>query len=427
MLRKRIIALAALVAILATFAASAADNRPAVRGPDGKIKLAVWFAISGANGEAFKKQVEAFNASQDKIVAEAIFVGSYADAATKMSTALEAKTEPNVALMAAGPLYTGGMDSWVILDYLGADEAIDAGDIYPGMWEYNKYQGKVAGIPYNISTPLLYFNKDILKAAGVDYSRPPRSWEELLALAKKAQAGGNVNKSDDFWGFDVSDAPWLFKAMLMQNGNPVVEADQKQRTRPVFDRADAVEAAAFWKRLVDDKVMPAYQHANAEKRFLAGNLAFIVGSSARISRWSVDAKFGLGAWPLPYFQKPSVPLGGGGLILLDKGAEANDASWKLIRFLLKPEVIAEFSLATGYVPIRKSALEMESVKKAMAANPIYRTAFDQLKDAWAYWHFNEMGTMDLLLGQALERLEKGKQSPAEALAQCARELLAEMQ
>jgi sn-glycerol 3-phosphate transport system substrate-binding protein len=417
--------LATMVALLAFGSASAADNRPAARTPDGKIKLSLWFALSGVNGDAFKAQVEAFNKSQDKIVAEPIYSGSYADTATKIVPAIEAKTQPNVALMAAGPLYTGGYDDWAILDYINSDREFNKDDIFAGMWEYSTFDGKVCAVPYNISTPVLFFNRDILSAAGLDAAKTPVSWNDLFAMAQKAQAGGNKNKSDDFWGFDASDAPWLFKAMLAQNGNPVVETRQKTTTIPVYDRADAVEAASFWKKLVDEKLMPPAQHANAEKRFLAGNLAFIVASSSRIARWTTDAKFNLGAYALPKFKKSSVPLGGGGLVLFDKGKEANDASWQLVKFLMKAENQATFAMATGYVPVRKSSMEVPAVK-AVANNPLYKVALAQLADSWAYWHFNEMGTMDLLIGQALERLEKGKQSPAEAMKSSVTELKNEM-
>jgi sn-glycerol 3-phosphate transport system substrate-binding protein len=404
---------------------TAADNRAAVRTPDGKIKLTIWFALSGVNGDAFKAQVDGFNKSQDRVVVEPIFSGSYADTATKIVPALEAKTEPNVALMAAGPLYTGGYNNWAILDYINSDKEFKADDVFPGMWEYSKFDGRICAVPYNISTPMLFYNKDILAAAGIDASKAPSTWTELFAMAKKALADGNKNRSEDFWGFDVSDAPWIFKAMLSQNGNPVVETKEKTTTIPIYDRADAVEVATFWKKLVDEKLMPSAQHANAEKRFLAGNLAFVVASSSRIARWTTDAKFNLGGYALPRFKKASVPLGGGGLVLFDKGKEANDASWQLIKYLMKVENQAAFAMATGYVPVRKSSMDVPAVK-AVAETPLYKVALAQLKDSWAYWHFNEMGTMDLLIGQALERLEKGKQGPAETLAASVTELKNEM-
>ncbi len=416
----------ALIAILAFGGIAGAADKPAERTQDGRIKLSFWFALSGDNGEAFKKQIAAFNASQNRILVEPVYSGSYADTATKMMTALEAKTNPNGALMAAGPLYTGGQDDWTILEYIEKDREFDKADVFEGMWEYSTFNGRIAAIPYNISTPLLYYNSAILKAAGIDASMVPRTWPELAALARKAQASGNTQKSPDFWGFDTSDAPWLFKAMLMQNGNPVVEVKGRKQTVPVYDRADAVEVATFWKKLADDKVMPQYQHSNAEKRFLAGGLAYIVASSSRVARWSKDIKFELGAYPLPYFKKASVPLGGGGLVMFDKGKEANDATWQVIKYLMKPDNQATFALSTGYVPVRKSILDLAQTKKLLAELPLNRIAFGQLNDAWAYWHFDEMGTMDLLLGQMLERLEKGRQGPAEALKASVAELLDEM-
>jgi sn-glycerol 3-phosphate transport system substrate-binding protein len=83
-------------------------------------------------------------------------------------------------------------------------------------------------------------------------------------------------------------------------------------------------------------------------------------------------------------------------------------------------------MTTGYVPVRKSSLSVPEVKAA-SETPLYKIGLAQLADSWAYWHFDEMGTMDLLIGQALERLEKGKQTPSEAMSSSVAELKKEME
>ena len=93
---------------------------------------------------------------------------------------------------------------------------------------------------------------------------------------------------------------------------------------PAFADEKADEVALFWKKLVDDKVMPMGQHSNAEKKFLAGNLAFLVATSARISRWASDPALKIGAIPMPYFQKPSVALGGNVLVILSKDLKTKE-------------------------------------------------------------------------------------------------------
>lgn len=136
--------------------------------------------------------------------------------------------------------------------------------------------------PYGISVPVLFYNKTILEAAGIDIeSEAPKTWDELYDLAERAQKNGNVNNSSSFYGFEVSDAPWLFKSMLNQNGNGII--DTTDGITPIYNNAEAVEVATFWQKLATNGVMPAGEHDNAEKNFLAGNCAFIVASSVRLA------------------------------------------------------------------------------------------------------------------------------------------------
>lgn len=406
--------------------ASTTPSTPAEKTADGKIKLTFWYAVSSTSGEVFKKQIEAFNASQNKIFVETVYSGSYADTATKVSAAFESHTEPNGALMAAAPLYTGGRNNYWMDEQVNKDKDFNKDDIYEGMWEYCKYNGKICALPYGISTPVLYYNKSILEAAGIDMTKEPKSWDELLALAQKAQKDGNKNKSADFWGFDVSDAPWLFKAMLKQNGNNIVDVKDNKVT-PAFDSESGIAVASLWKKFVDEKVMPQYQHDLAEKKFLAGNLAFMVASSTRIQKWASNKEFQIGAFPLPYIKEASVPLGGNALVVFNKNNEADDACWQLEKYLMSAENNGQFALSTGYLPVRKSALSLPEAKKAISDNPLYQIAFNQLKSSWSYWHFDAMGTMDQLLGSTLEKIEKNVAAPDKAMKECAASLKKEME
>lgn len=78
------------------------------------------------------------------------------------------------------------------------------------------------------------------------------------------------------------------------------------------------------------------------------------------------------------------------------------------------------------MPIRKSALEMEETKQKIESNPIYKVAFDQLEHSWAYWNFDEMGTMDFMIHEALEKIEKGNATPAQAMQDLTKALNTEM-
>jgi sn-glycerol 3-phosphate transport system substrate-binding protein len=389
-----------------------------------QTKLSVWYAVSGDTGEAFKGLLEKYDAQTADVTIEYSFSGSYGDTATKVSAAMVSNTAPDVALMAAGPLYTGGQNDYYIESkILDADFMKD--DIFPGVWDYARYNNRICAIPYGISTPVLYYNKAIIEKAGIDMKNPPKTWVEFFQLAKTAQTKGNVTGSADFWGFEVTDVPWLFKSMLAQNGNDIIDV-KGTKVKPDYADDKAVEVATFWKRLVDEKVMPVGQHANAEKKFLSGNVAFLVASSSRIPRWAKDPALQVGAIRMPYFKKATVALGGNVLVILGKNLKNREAAWKLVKFLATAENQTTLALRTGYLPIRKSGVALPAAREAVASNQMYAVAFDQLDEGWSYWHFEQMGTMDQILAKTMDAIERGVQAPRAALEKAAQELQREI-
>ncbi len=413
---KKVISLLLALVLLIPAALSAAQAEDLV--------LQVWYAVSGSSGETFTALANAWDEANDGVSLELSYSGNSGDTATKVSAALLSGKQPDVALMYAGPLYTGGREDYRIGEWV-AQGAFGAEDVYEGIWEYCKYDGQICAVPYGISTQVIYYNKNIMDAAGIDMSTPPATWEELLVIAKQAVEKGNVNQATDFSGFEVSDPVWLIKSMFMQNGCPVVEKADDTIV-PVFNNEKAVEVADFWKKMVDEGVMLPAEHDNAEKKFLAGNCAIIAASSNRISRWS-ETDFELGAIEMPTFGEKSLALGGNVLVVLTQDEARAQKAKELVEYLAGAEKQAEFALATGYLPTHKSAMDLELVKNAVTQSPLYSVAFKQLSYTWAYTHFEQMGTMDGLIWTAVNEFEKGSRSPQEALNMAVEELKTEIE
>lgn len=390
---------------------SESGENPLYTKPAGEVDLTVWYAVSGVTGETFESQINAYMEENPNIHIELSYAGSYSDAAEKVSANLLTGTAPDVALMSAGPLYTGGRGDYT-METLIEDPGFDKADIYEGVWEYAMYEGRICAVPYGISVPVLYYNKDILEAAGIDIeTEAPTTWDELYALAERAQKNGNVNHSSTFYGFEVSDAPWLFKTMLNQNGNSIIDTSSGDVV-PAYNDAAAAEVGQFWQKLSANGVMPAGEHSNAENTFLSGNCAFIVASSIRLARWSNDV-VNYGVLPMPSFgEESSVALGGNVLVTFSEDQAKLAAAWDLIKYLTNAENHTEFALATGYLPIHKSAMEMDSVQNVIAEDPRRGIVYGQLGNTWSYWHFDEMGTMDFILGDMLTSLENGNEVQA---------------
>lgn len=387
------------------------------------VEIVFWYPLSGSKGEVFKQIVEEFNRSHPSIQVKLVYTGKYADTAQKVTAALATNSLPNGGIIPAGPIFTGPYGNYKIWEYMQNDPEFDMNDFYDVAWEYSKYKGKICAIPYNISTPVLIYNKKLMREAGLDPNRPPNTWEELLEYAKRITRDLNGDGEPDVWGVNVADVPWIFKSMLLQNGCPIIIPET---TNPVFDSPAGIEAAKFWKKLVEEKAMPVGMHSLADKQFQSGTLGFYMGSSSRIGSWKGKLPFDWGVAFLPKKVKRAIPIGGAVLVLFPHSKAEDDAVWELIKYLVSPKKLAEFCTKTGYIPIRKSVLQLPEVQKFMEENPEYKVAFEQMKYGEAYWHFEQMGTMDGMFYEYMDKVERGVLTPEKAMKEMAEALRKEI-
>jgi len=357
--------------------------------------------------------VDEFNKSQSAVEVEATFTGSYADTAQKVIAALESKTLPNGGVIAAAPLFTGREGNYKILDYMNGPDGLDKDDFWPVLWDYNVYGGKIASLPFNNSTPVLYYNKDLMKKAGLDPNKPPQTWDELKAQARqirdKLTAEGVIPIN-----FDSPD--WMLKAFILQNGGKIMNADS---TDVAFASPEGYEAMTFWKSLIDEKLMPPARHKGVSDVFIGGKIAFMYSSTGNVGKVASGAKFDWGTAFLPKNKKYAVTVGGAALALFPSTPEKEKATWTFLKWLLSKNNVIQWTIKTGYVPIRKSALNSPEIQKLFAEQPQYRAGFEQLQYGETYPHFWEMGAMDSILAKAIEKMELGQASPKDALDEAA--------
>ncbi|NBK23599.1 MAG: extracellular solute-binding protein, partial [Spirochaetia bacterium] len=154
---KKVTVLVLMLALVMALGFAQAAKETAIR-PD-VVKLQVWYAIGGASGEQFLALAKAFDAARPDIELELTYSGSYADTATKVSASLLSGNAPDAALMAAGQLYTGGRGDYA-METLVKDPSFKVDDIFKGMLEYGMFEGRIAAVPYGISSQVLYYNKD---------------------------------------------------------------------------------------------------------------------------------------------------------------------------------------------------------------------------------------------------------------------------
>lgn len=399
------------VAPAATVAPTTAAATATPAAPAQKTKITFWYALSGAQGKVIEDMVAKFNQTSKTTQVEVVFQGSYADIAQKLTAAITAKTVPDVAQMGGAP--TLG-DSGAIVPVADLVSDADKKDIFDGFWDYNKYNGKVVSMPFNNSTPMLYYNKDLFTAAGLDPNKPPTNWDELVTAAKALTKDTNNDGKPDQWGFNThTDTHWYLSAMIMQNGGKILSDDGK---KVIYNSPEGIEALQFWGDLVTKhKVMPANQHAQAGADFTAGKLGMIMRSSSFLATVEKDAKFKVGVAILPGKKVKSVPIGGASMLVFKTTPERQKAAWEFVQWMTNADNSLDLFINTNYVPIRKSVASLPAVKDYVAKSPNSAVLINQLEFASAIPVFSELGNSDEQLRKAIEKVELGTGTAKDAL------------
>ena len=164
----------ALVMVFSVASFATAETTP--------ITLDVWYALGGSSGEAFAAIIEDFNALNTGIVINGSYSGGYNDTATKITAALSSnpKSTPDV-LIGGQVTYTGAYGNFYAAEQAQADPEFNFDDVFTGLWDYGIYNGDYCQIPCGISTNLMFYNKDIVTAAGLDMeANPPKTWAEFI-------------------------------------------------------------------------------------------------------------------------------------------------------------------------------------------------------------------------------------------------------
>ncbi len=335
--------------------------------------------VGGPLTKIIDKFTSDFTEANPDIKVKAVYTGNYDDTSIKTQTAIRGNTPPDLAVLVATEIYTLiDMDAIVPLDDFiakdGGSQYIN--DFLPAFMEDTLYNGKIWSIPFQRSTPVLFYNKDAFKDAGLDPEQPPKNWDELADYAQKLvvkDSAGNVSR----WGVEIPNnagvAQWLFGGFCLQNsvnGENLATNDGK---RVLIDTPENVEALQFWIDLAHKyKVMPEgiIDWSATPSDFISGKTAMMYHTTGNLINVKTNAKFDFGVSFLPGKKRYGAPTGGGNFyIFKDISQERQEAAYKFIRFITEPERAAQWSVDTGYVAPRKSSHETETLKNTMLPFP----------------------------------------------------------
>jgi sn-glycerol 3-phosphate transport system substrate-binding protein len=391
--------------------------------------------------ETLDEMVGVFNELNPDINVNAIYSGNYDQTFKKVVARIDANDPPAVAVLNINRMIEmNDMDAIIPLnDYIkeaGGWNFLD--DFFPRMLENeiivaddehgDRFDGslfdpldgtlyvpptplKLMGWPMMRSTPVLYYNVDMLNEAGID---PPRDWKQLIDAAK-------TMTTDTRKGLGIPDSwsDWIYGAFSRQAGTQVIE--DRNWESVTFDSKGNTIALAIWKKLAEDGSIPVplTPWSDAISNFLNGDFPMLYFTTGGISTIKeAGANF---TWNAVYCPAGTHGFGvnqGGGDFHIFSGVPkaSQDAAWKLIQFLTTPENAAQWSVASGYIAVNKKAYDTELMQAALKETPQYAVARDQLVYSHAQMMSENIDKVRQVLNDNLNALVAGNKTIAEAQA-----------
>jgi sn-glycerol 3-phosphate transport system substrate-binding protein len=392
---------------------------------DTELTMYYPIAVGGALTEVVDSIVADFEAENPDIKVNAIYSGNYDDTRVRALSALNSGDPAQLAVMFSIDAYDL-IEQDLILPFndlvSGSEGANWLNSFYPALMANGNIEGKTWGIPFQRSTIVAYYNKDMFRAAGLDPESPPTSWDELISMGKALTKDGAYGIMIPSTGYPY----WMFQALAIQNGKEVMSNDG---LTTYFDDPTVVETLEFWKSLSSEHgVMPegTVEWGTLRQAFLEGQTAMMWHSTGNLTAVKKNASFDFGVAELPANVRKGSPTGGGNFyIFKDTSAEEQAAALKLIQFMTSAEQAAAWSIATGYMGVSPAAYETDALKSYTSSFPPALVARNQLEHAVAEFSTFETARVREGLNNAIQSALTGSKSAADALgeAQAAAERL----
>ena len=350
--------------------------------PDGRIGITFWHGMSGPLGKVLNAMLDEYNTSQDRYYVIGISMGSYDTLQKKILASVVAGRSPDISQnYEALTLKLSQAGKLVCLDDLIAtepDPQAFVDDIIPVMLRNNTFNGKLWSFPFNKSVPVLYYNKDMFREVGLDPDQPPRTTEEMKSYCRRLTRDTDADGRADVLGYGMTIRnEWNWSCTFMSFGGILFDSP----TRKVFLDSDAgYKATAFYYDMIREgtaKFAEGYDHQND---WLAGKVAMF--ESSIVSRVFLAGKirFDFGVAPVAQgTDRQAVVLSGTNINIFNNGnPEKIAGAWDFIRWFTNTENGARWSIDTTYIPVRKSSLNTERIRKVFAEDPNFAAPYTQL-------------------------------------------------
>lgn len=382
-----------------------------------QTKLTMYYpiAVGGPLTKVIDGMIEGFEKENPDVDVTAVYAGNYDDTRVRALSAIQSGEPAQLSVLFSIDAYDLVEQDLIVSfdDVVKTDEEKQwLEGFYPALMANSKVEGKTWGIPFQRSTIVMYYNKDMFREAGLDPEKAPKTWDEMLAAGKALAKDGRYGLMVPSTGYPY----WMLQCFAIQNGKELMSKDGSE---VYFDDPAVIEALAFWRSLsAEHKISPEglVEWGTLRQAFVQGQTAMMWHTTGNLTAVKNEAKFDFGVAELPARKQPGSPTGGGNFYLFKKATdEERAASLKLIRYMTAPERAAEWSITTGYVGVSQAAYETDKLKTYGQEFPQALVARDQLKVAIAEFSTWETARVRETLNNAVQATLTGSQTAEEAL------------
>jgi len=398
-MRRGALVIAAVMSVVVGALAVPGGAVPAAGGPkcplkaldkaDKPVEITFWHAMTRANEETLVRLTDQFNSSQGDVRVNLVNQTSYEDNLSKFRAGLGTGELPDMIQLGETSLQQV-IDSQAILPAQACVDAddYDLSDFLPRVVDYYTVEDTLWAMPFNVSNPLLYYDKNVFRRAGLDPEQPPTTLDEVRQYSEQIKANAGYPS-----GFALKVDAFFFEQLLgkadvqyVNNGN-----GRKERASEVqFDNKPGRQIFTWMSDMVADDLAVTSPRTGPDQinNFLAiGNqqAAMTIDTTAALGIISQIlgqgdyAHVDLGVAPMPGSSKGGAIVGGAALYIVNKSSSAKQAAaWEYAKFLNEPAQVAAWSAGTGYIPTRESAVDEPVLQQQWADAPEFRVAYDQL-------------------------------------------------
>lgn len=360
------------------------DAPQASNGAGKAAGLQFWHTQTQENEEALKAIIADFNAAHPgSLPIEATYIGSYTDLFEKIRAFASSNNPSDLPDLAVAyeSMIAEYMAADIVrpLDDLIADAAhglaqADLDDFHPAYLETNRFaqfNNQMLSFPFTKSNLMLYYNQDMLDACGL---QPPRTWTEFVAACKAIKAKFNIIP------LGAAGDPSTFDGMIMSMGGRLISDDQKDA---LFDTPAALDTIKLLDQLYKEGLAYQVVDKNGQNAdFGAKKCAFFIRSSTArpFLQDAIGDTFNWNCTGLPVKDglEPSTVMFGANICILKSTPEREQQAWEFIKYFTSTATTVRWAMATGYLPVRKSAVDDPQMKAFFEAAPQNRSAFDML-------------------------------------------------